>query len=263
MRNDPPEGAGAVKTSRFASSLMDLLERVEYRRVSLDKPTDPVFRLRYEAYQREGFIDSNPQKIAGDAFDHTPNAMGFGVYVDGDLAASIRLHNVTPGERSSPSRLIYPDELNAILDAGLSYIDPSRFTTDHEMTLALPALPFLTLRIAAMACEYFSADYCLSSVRPEHAAFYKRVFGSVQMGPERYYPGLKFPVCLYAAQVGEIRNRVADRFPFFMSTPAERAAMFGPGSASRYVAMIRPTARSAALAERRFSPASHTAGAQT
>ena len=106
-----------------------------------------------------------------------------------------------------------------------------------------------------MASEYFAADYCLSSVRPEHAAFYKRVFGSVQFAGERYYPGLKFPVCLYAAEVAEIRNRVADRFPFFMSTPEEREAMFGPEGDSASVSMIRPTARAAAIEERRFAPA--------
>lgn len=255
MRNTPPARGREATTSRFAVTLMDLLDRVEYRRVRLEEVADPVFRLRYDSYLREGFIDSNPQRIAGDAFDSAPNAMGFGVYVDGVLAASIRLHHVTPGERTSPSRLIYPQELGAFLDAGLSYIDPSRFVTDHEATLALPALPFLTLRIAAMASEYFAAHYCLSSVRPEHAAFYKRVFGSVRLAGERYYPGLKFPVCLYAAQVTEIRNRVADRFPFFMSTPEEREAMFGPGSDARYISMIQPTARAAAIEERRFAPA--------
>lgn len=254
MRTTPPAGHPEVRTSRFAATLMDCLDRVEYRRVRLDSPVDPVFRLRYESYLREGFIDSNPQQVAGDEFDHSPNALGYGVYLDGTLVASIRLHHVTPTERTSPSRLIYPDELNRFLDAGQSYIDPSRFVSDHETTLSLPTLPFLTLRIAAMASEYFQADYTLSSVRPEHAAFYKRVFGSVQLAGERYYPGLKFPVCLYAAQVGEIRNRVADRFPFFMSTPQEREAMFGPGNEARYLSMIQPTARIAAISEKRFAP---------
>ncbi len=255
MRNPSPADNRRTGTSRFAVTLMDLLDRVEYRRVQLHEVTDPVFRLRYDSYRREGFIDANPQMIAGDDFDQAPNAMGFGVYIEGRLAASIRLHHVTPGQRISPSRLIYPDELDAILDSGMSYIDPSRFVTDYETTLALPALPFLTLRVAAMACEYFSADYCLSSVRPEHAAFYKRVFGSTQLAGERYYPGLKFPVCLFVAQVPEIRNRVADRFPFFMSTPEEREAMFGVGSGARYLSMIQPTARAAAIAEQRFVPA--------
>ena len=38
---------------------MDILERVEYRRVPFKKQFDPVYRLRYGAYMREGFIASN------------------------------------------------------------------------------------------------------------------------------------------------------------------------------------------------------------
>ena len=41
-------------TSRFALTLIDLLDRVQYRRVSVDEQFDPVYRLRYEAYRRTG-----------------------------------------------------------------------------------------------------------------------------------------------------------------------------------------------------------------
>src|SRR5690606_33463562 len=130
-----------------------------------------------------------------------------------------------------------------------------RFSADREATLAIPALPFLTLRIAAMACEYFNATYCLSGVRDEHAAFYKRVFGSKEIAGYSQYPGMSFPVKLYAAEVSDIRNRVADRFPFFMSTSEEREKMFGPDADANYLGLIQPTARQAAVAEARFVPA--------
>lgn len=245
--------------SRFAESLFDLLDRVRYRRVSLADQLDPVYRLRYEAYRRENFIPVNSEQVVGDAFDATPNAMGFGVYIDGRLVSSLRLHHVTPAQRASPSRLIYGDVLDPLLDRGQSYIDPSRFTADREATLLFPALPFLTLRLAAMASEYFAADYCLSSVRREHVAFYKRVFGSERLGEERYYPGLLFPVWLYAARVDTIRDQVAERYPFFTSTPEERAQMFGPAGE---VGAIAPSARMA----RRLEALRHsdtTEGART
>ncbi|AEQ53227.1 N-acyl amino acid synthase FeeM domain-containing protein [Pelagibacterium halotolerans] len=242
-------------TSRFATSLMDMLERVEYRRVRLDEQFDPVYRLRYQAYRREDGIAINTDGIARDHLDFTPNAMCHGVYIDGVLVSSIRLHFATAEHRHSPCMRMYPGLLTAMLDAGKTYIDPSRFTADREATLAIPALPFLTLRIAAMACEYYNADYCLSGVRDEHAAFYKRVFGSTEIAGYSQYPGMNFPVKLYAADVSDIRNRVADRFPFFMSTPQERNAMFGPDPDAHYLGLIQPTARQAALAEERFVPA--------
>ena len=162
--------------SRFAGALIDLLDRVEYRRVSLKDQFDPVYRLRYEAYRRENFVPINSQRISTDSYDSSPNAYGFGVYIDGQLVSSIRFHHVTPQTRDSPSRSIWPEVLNPILDAGHSYIDPSRFTADHEASLAYPALSFLTLRIVAMASVHFDVSYCLASVRPEHAAFYKHSF---------------------------------------------------------------------------------------
>nr|WP_196260237.1 hypothetical protein [Pelagibacterium limicola] len=237
-------------------ALMDILDQVEYRRVNLAELNDPVFRLRYDAYRREDFIPANQDEIATDELDSVPNGMCYGIYISGELVSSIRLHHLTAEHRYSPSMTAYADILHPMLDRGMHFIDPSRFTADRDAALAFPALPFLTLRLAAMACEYFVPDYCLSSIRQEHAAFYKRVFGSEQWAGERYLGGgLKFPVCLYAASYSEIRDRVADRFPFFMSTPEEREAMFGEDDEARFLTMIQPTARAAALAEHRFAPA--------
>ena len=64
--------AAAGTTSRFATSLIDLLDRVHYRRVSADEQLDPVYRLRYEAYRREDFIPINSQGITRDAYDDAP-----------------------------------------------------------------------------------------------------------------------------------------------------------------------------------------------
>ncbi|WP_407648996.1 N-acyl amino acid synthase FeeM domain-containing protein [Devosia algicola] len=156
-------------------------------------------------------------------------------------SGSIRFHHVTPTNPTSPGRSVWPDVLDPILDEGHSYIDPSRFTADRDASLAFPALPYLTLRIVAMACEHFVARYCISAVRPEHAAFYKRIFGSHQLGTERNFAELQFAMRLYAAEVPMIRNRVADRYPFFMSTSGERERLFADGATN--IDPIAPTAR--------------------
>ena len=71
---------------------------------------------------------------------------------------------------------VFPDELNAFLDAGMTLIDPVRLAADPEIWSEMPAIPYLTLRLATMATDYFQADRCLQMVKPAHAAFYKRVF---------------------------------------------------------------------------------------
>lgn len=217
----------AAPVSKFAGTLMDILDRVEYSRVRMDVAENPIYRLRYEAYRREEFVPMNDAGIVVDDLDTAPNGMSFGVHIDGELVSSIRLHHLTSEHRRSPSMQVFPDILGQMLDRGDRFIDPSRFTSDYEASLAYPALPFLTLRIAVMATVHFSATMCLSLVRPEHTAFYRRVFQSEGMSDVRAYPGLAFPVTLYGARVEESRHRsIFSRYPFFMSTPEERNRLF-------------------------------------
>ncbi len=104
-----------------------------------------------------------------------------------------------------------------------------------------------------MASVHFDVSYCLASVRPEHAAFYKRVFGAKQFAEVSYYAGLSFPVCLYMAEVPVIRERVYERYPFFMSTAEERQLMFGPNAGP-----VHPIVPSVRLAQRLREVASAT-----
>lgn len=234
--------SGAAPVSRFAGTLIDLLDRVEYRRVSVDDQFDPVYRLRYEAYRREEFIPINSQMVVRDEFDDLPNAHCFGIYIDNELVSSLRLHHLTPAFRTSPSHSVFTDILDPILDKGHTILDPGRFTADHEASLAYPALPFLTLRVGVMAIRHFGVKYALSSVRPEHGAFYKRVFGSVPMSEPRYYHGLTFPMVLYACDLLSDWDKFLGRYPFFRSTQEERDMLFEQVGRAPML-KVKPTAR--------------------
>lgn len=229
--------------SHFASTLLDLMDRVEYRRVTGDQ-MDPVYRLRYEAYRREAFVAENPEKIVRDEFDDLPNVHCYGIYIDNRLVSSLRFHLLTRDYRNSLSYSVFPEVLDPLLDAGKVIIDPGRFTADYEASLAYPALPFLTLRIATLAVEHFSADFVLNAVRPEHGAFYRRVFRSFVMSEARHYHGLSFPIVLYACEISVMFAELLRRYPFFRSTEQERQSLFGRNAS---VGMIRPTARLASL----------------
>jgi hypothetical protein len=229
------------ETPSFSDTLTDILDRLEYRRVSIEDQLDPVYRLRYEAYRREEFIPANDQQIVQDEFDDLPNAQCFGVYIDGNLVSSLRFHHITPEFRHSPSHSVFTERVDAILDQGHGCIDPGRFTADYQASLLYPAIPFLTLRIVVMASHYYGAKYCFSSVRPEHTAFYRRVFRSVPFSEPRFYHGLSFPMILMACDVPEIYPNLLERFPFFMSTEKEREMMFGRGAAKPTI--IPSTAR--------------------
>lgn len=241
--------------TRFAGTLLDILDRVEYRRVSVSDQFDPVYRLRYEAYRREESIPINSQQVVHDEFDELPNVHCFGVYLDGQLVSSLRFHHLTPAFRDSPSHSVFPDILDPMLDQGLTILDPGRFTADYEASLAYPTLPFLTLRVGVMAIQHFGVKYCLSSVRPEHGAFYRRVFKSVAMSEPRYYHGLAFPMVLYVCDLLSDFEGFLKRYPFFRSAPEERQRLFG-ATGLAHLHRIRPSARQAqSLFEGETAPA--------
>ena len=106
-----------------------------------------------------------------------PNAWTFGVYVDGELCSSIRISVLTSEWRMSCSAELFGDMLHPELDRGRSHhrSGPLR-RRSRTRPSDFPELPYLTVRLAYMACEHFNADIGLAIVRAEHQAFYRRVF---------------------------------------------------------------------------------------
>ena len=41
----------------FTDRVQELLERIDYRPAETDEDKEAIFRLRYEAYRREGFVE--------------------------------------------------------------------------------------------------------------------------------------------------------------------------------------------------------------
>ncbi|MEO3384730.1 hypothetical protein [Mesorhizobium sp. CAU 1741] len=189
-------------------------------------------------------VPENFSRTVHDDLDDLSNCYRFGVYIDGVLVSTLRMHHVSADLPTSPSFNVYPDVLMPRLAAGESFIDPSRFAADPEWSKVYPQIPYITLRLAGMACFHFGAPYCLSTIRPDHAGFYKRIYYSEQIGELRDYPGLNYQVQLYQADVQAIKLRSFVRFPFFRSTPMERRMMFGQtGKGEPAPLTILPTAR--------------------
>jgi len=85
----------------------------------------------------------------------------------------------------------------------------------------------LDLRSAlVLASEYFQTHLLLASVRAEHQAFYRRVFGHRLICEPRHYPLLAKPISLMALDYAMARERVPQRYPFFRSTLFERRMLF-------------------------------------
>jgi hypothetical protein len=244
-RHRPAGGAEANARSAFARNVMALLERSEYRRCETGEDLEAIFRLRYTAYRQHDLVPAKSDQVVHDALDDLPNCYRFGVYVDGRLVSSIRLHDVSAKTPLSPAVTVYGDLLSPRLAAGERFIDPSRFCADPEWTRIHPQIPYITLRLAGMACVHFGAPFCVSMIREDHAAFYKRIYQSTPIGEARPYGGvINCFALLYQADVLGIMKETYARYPFFKSTPVERRLLFDrPMSGLRAPLTVLPTVR--------------------
>ncbi len=155
----------------------------------------------------------------------------------------MRISVLTSEWRLSCSAEAFGEILHPRLDRGEVIIDPARFVADPDRAKGHPELPYVTLRLAYMACEYFNADLGLAIVRAEHQAFYRRVFLHETIAEPRFFPGLLKPVGLMAANFPAKRERVFDRYPMMRSSAFERRMLFE-----------RAGERPSATAETRVSP---------
>jgi N-acyl amino acid synthase FeeM len=204
----------------------DPLEHIDYRRADTSEEKDRIYHLRYRAYLREGAILPSESERVTDRYDDHPNNFTFGIYIRGELYSSIRISVLTSDWRGSPSSEMFSDLLHPELERGKIIIDPTRFVADPEKARKFPELPYVTVRLGYVACAHFNADIGLANVRPEHRAFYRKVFLQEPWGQPRLYPGLIKPVGLMAAKYPEIRDRVFRRFPFMRSSAFERRMLF-------------------------------------
>src|SRR3954464_9406841 len=225
--------AAAEVTALVPERSADPLEHVDYRLAQTPEEKDEIYRLRYRAYLREGAIQPSAEGRVIDQFEDAPNAWTFGVYFHDELYSSIRVSVLTSEWRMSPSVELFGDVLHPELDKGRIFIDSTRFVADPDKARNFPELPYATVRLGSMAGVHFNADYGLAIVRPEHQAFYRRVFLQETWCEPRLYPGLVKPVGLMSAHLPTVREKVLARYPFLRSTAFERRMLFErPGQQS-------------------------------
>ncbi|MFN7102264.1 MAG: N-acyl amino acid synthase FeeM domain-containing protein [Pseudorhizobium sp.] len=229
----------------FSQKLLNVLDRIEYRRIEDQEDFEDIARLRFKAYKARDVLPVSAVNML-DEVDFDPQAYVFGIYYYEELISTLRVHHVTPDHRVCQSSGIFPEAVNAFLDAGMSLIDPARFAADPDVVGELPSISYLTLRPSIMAAIHFDTDRVLQHIRPAHAAFYRRVFRAETVVAPTMTDTYGFELTLLASRPREVRPRLMERFPFFDSKPYERRLMFDrapPGGMPPLT--ILPTARSA------------------
>ncbi|HEY7846528.1 MAG TPA: hypothetical protein VID30_22945 [Bradyrhizobium sp.] len=223
-----------------------LFDRIDYRLIETPEEKDLIYLMRYRAYLHGGLISPSETRRVTDRYDNSPNVWIFGIFVDGELCGSFRLHVLTSAWRDSYTTELFGDVLHERLDRGEVFVDPARFTADPEKARRFPELPYLTVRLAYMACDYFNADTGLAMVRTDHQAFYRRVLLSETISEPRPFPGWDTKkVILMASDFRRVREKILARFPIMRSNAFERRMLFDRAGAGK--AVLRPMLVSAPL----------------
>jgi hypothetical protein len=219
--------AGA--TSRFSDRILRFLERVEHRVARTPAEREAAYRLRYEAYIRDGRIEPRADgRLHDERYDDAPNGRIMTTFIDGELAGTTRVHVASDESAVLPALAAFSDLIAPHLRMGRVMTDFTRTAARLELSKQFPELPYVILRPAFLANAYFDADFAIAMARAERVAFFRRVFCFVPWCEPRDYPGFTAKVACLGADFHAMQERIEARYPFFRSTAAEREALFGP-----------------------------------
>ncbi len=221
------------------------MQRVDYRRADTDEDREAIYRLRYEAYLREGAIEPNFARRLTDRYDDLDNAWIIGLHVDGRLVSSFRFHVATQEFPDMPAMQVFGDVLTPALESGHTVVDPTRFVIDPQLASETPEL-----HLSDGAGRAHGGGVLPCRHGAGHGA--RRASGILS-------PGLRPHADLRAAALSradqadqpddadnpdEVRERINRRYPFFVSSLAEQAALFGyPEAFERQIGRVRPRGR--------------------
>jgi hypothetical protein len=215
--------------SRFSDRILRLLEQVEHRVAKTSEDREMAFRLRYDAYVRNGLVEPRGDaRLYDQCYDDADHSWITMTFIDGELVGTTRVNLAFSEDGIMPAYSVYPDAIGPKLKLHQKLVEFTRTAARLEFSKLYPELPYITLRPGYLAAEHFSVDYAIASARTDHVPFFRRIFGFVPWSEPREYPAFTAKVACLGADFFAVRNRIEARYPFFRSTQAEREALFGP-----------------------------------
>ncbi|MGO9774819.1 MAG: N-acyl amino acid synthase FeeM domain-containing protein [Roseiarcus sp.] len=216
-------------TSRFSDRVLRFLERVEHSVARTPAEREAAFRMRYDAYIKNGLIEPRDDGQMYDVdYDDDPKAWITTTYIDGELAGTTRVNLAVDENGNLPCLGVFRDVIAPRLQAHRVIVELTRTAARLDFSGAFAELPYVTLRPAFLAAEYFDADFAVATARAEHLGFFRRIFRFEPWCEFRDYPGVTTKIACLGSDFRAGKERVAARYPFFRSTAAEREALFGP-----------------------------------
>lgn len=214
-------------SNRFSDRVLRLLERVEHRCAITHAEKNAVYELRRRTKIRQRLTASGAEdQLYDKAFDDASNAWATMTFIDGELASTLRVHVAADEKDPLPSLGAFSDVIMPRLRSWCVIVDATRPAAQLEFARSLPELPYIALRPAWLAAEYFEADFILATVVEQHQAFYGRAFGYQPWCEPRGCLDFNDKATCMGLDFRAAKERIEKRYPFFRSTRGERDALF-------------------------------------
>src|SRR3984957_13963904 len=183
-------GAIGGAPQSFSDRVLRLLERVKHRVATEPADREAAFRLRFEAYQKIGFLQrSDGDRLYDPRYDDAPNAWITTTFIDGQLAGTVRV-NIGVGENAIlPGLQAFADVLVPRLSSGEVIAEFTRLAARLSLSSVYPELAYVIIRPALMAAEHFAADRSVGLPRADHIPFCRGAFLAALRRLPRYSPG--------------------------------------------------------------------------
>jgi hypothetical protein len=121
---------------------------------------------------------------------------------------------------------VFSDVIKPQLQKGHTIIDTSQLAVRLEYAQRFPEMPYVALRPAWLAAEYFDADFIVATIFKEQQPFYQRVFGYEPCNEPRLHPSFNRDMSCMRLDFRAAKEQIEASYPFLQSPQAERDALF-------------------------------------
>ncbi len=159
---------------------------------------DTVFKMRYQSYSGEQFIEENNSKLFMDEYDGTPNSTSYLTFHNQKAIGSIRGCFYDPTKDIPiPIADVFYDELQEAVGFDHSMMEINKFVIapHFQRKGGLRARFMIYDNVVSSAIEN-NAEFLVAGVREEHIHYNRKMFGFELASDLRSYPHLKFKTAL-------------------------------------------------------------------
>ena len=220
----------------------EVMDDIEYRPVRNSEDLEQVVALRKKCYTHHDIFAQKTSEFQNDA-DVDPKNHVIGIHYQEALVASVRIELLHASNRDTNCMHYFPEILEPLVDQGLRFVDPTRFSIAPGISQFIPSMPYIVLRLVFMATVYYGYDFSLCMLRSAHRGFYSRVFLASQISPLKTFDFFNDPYALYTTAL-KSEAQICQNYPLFLSTKTERNLLFEPSLAGNPQTLsVRPTSR--------------------